>query len=207
MWGYFHMRTPRIGSKQTGYYMFFLLATVFLIGILVGAIAQNFSNNDNTPYLLYYVKQILSVFQAGNFISNSGYLFLSCMALQTLLLFFSLSCIGVPVILFIPFCKGFSIGCVSAYLYTTLELRGIAANLLIFWLPDCVAALILLIFTRIALDTSYSLFCSNILGKGQGGTVKSHQCLRVFLITSLGYLPCAVWAGIAAAIFAPVFLK
>ena len=72
MWGFFHLHTPRIGSKQNGDNVLFLLSIVFLCGILSGAIAQNFSNSDNAPYLLYYVEQILTVFQTGNFITNSS---------------------------------------------------------------------------------------------------------------------------------------
>ena len=133
--------------------------------------------------------------------------FLSAMILQAVVLFFSLSCIGAPVLACVPVLRGISIGCVSAYLYASMGMRGLLANLILFWLPAILQSVFLVLFTDAALDTSTSLFRLNFLEQATGAGPKISRCLRIFVVSSLGMLLAAILEGLLAVIFAPVFLK
>lgn len=121
--------------------------------------------------------------------------------------FFSLSCIGAPVLACVPVLRGISIGCVSAYLYASMGMRGLLANLILFWLPAILQSVFLVLFTDAALDTSTSLFRLNFLEQATGAGTKISRCLRIFVVSSLGMLLAAILEGLLAVIFAPVFLK
>ena len=173
------------------------LALALLAGVLCGSFWQHASQQN--VYLSYFAEQYLAGHNTGSF--------LSAMILQAVVLFFSLSCIGAPVLACVPVLRGISIGCVSAYLYASMGMRGLLANLILFWLPAILQSVFLVLFTDAALDTSTSLFRLNFLEQATGAGTKISRCLRIFVVSSLGMLLAAILEGLLAVIFAPVFLK
>mgnify|MGYP003094454021 CR=1 FL=1 len=165
------------------------LALALLAGVLCGSFWQHAGHNT------------------GSFSAAMSVSFLSAMILQAVVLFFSLSCIGAPVLACVPVLRGISIGCVSAYLYASMGMRGLLANLILFWLPAILQSVFLVLFTDAALDTSTSLFRLNFLEQATGAGTKISRCLRIFVVSSLGMLLAAILEGLLAVIFAPVFLK
>ena len=168
------------------------LALALLAGVLCGSFWQHASQQN--VYLSYFAEQYLAGHNTGSFSAAMSVSFLSAMILQAVVLFFSLSCIGAPVLACVPVLRGISIGCVLA-------------NLILFWLPAILQSVFLVLFTDAALDTSTSLFRLNFLEQATGAGTKISRCLRIFVVSSLGMLLAAILEGLLAVIFAPVFLK
>ena len=181
------------------------LALALLAGVLCGSFWQHASQQN--VYLSYFAEQYLAGHNTGSFSAAMSVSFLSAMILQAVVLFFSLSCIGAPVLACVPVLRGISIGCVSAYLYASMGMRGLLANLILFWLPAILQSVFLVLFTDAALDTSTSLFRLNFLEQATGAGTRISRCLRIFVVSSLGMLLAAILEGLLAVIFAPVFLK
>ena len=150
------------------------LALALLAGVLCGSFWQHASQQN--VYLSYFAEQYLAGHNTGSFSAAMSVSFLSAMILQAVVLFFSLSCIGAPVLACVPVLRGISIGCVSAYLYASMGMRGLLANLILFWLPAILQSVFLVLFTDAALDTSTSLFRLNFLEQATGAGTKISRC-------------------------------
>lgn len=198
-------RSAGARGNHTSHLQAACLALALLAGVLCGSFWQHASGEN--AYLSYFVEQYLAGHNTGSFSAAMSAAFLSAMVLQAVVLFFSLSCIGAPVLACVPVLRGISIGCVSAYLYASMGMRGLLANLILLWLPGILQAVFLIVFTDAALDTSVSLFRLNFLEQTTGAGTKISRCLRIFVISSLGMLLAAVLEGLLAVIFAPVLLK
>lgn len=186
-----------------------ILAACYAAGLVLGAYFYMQAAQQNAQnYLAYYVQEILKTYRSATFLPVAAVVFLSCVILQAVLLLVSLSCIGAPVIFCVPFCKGFSAGCLCAALIAVQGFRGAMAYMLLFWLPELLQITFLLFFADIALQTSLCLFSIHLCRKSSETSVftKVSLCLRIFLITALAYLACAIVAGLLSCIFAPLFL-
>lgn len=182
------------------------LSCTLLAGVAFGSIFPYLAESNR--YLSYFAHQYLVGNHGGGFSSVASGSFFSAMMLQAVVLFFSFSCIGAPVLLCIPFLRGIAIGCISAFLYTEMGSRGLAANMILLWIPEVLQAACLLFFVLAALNTSISLFQSNFLSKTPNSAgPKVSRCLRCFVFSSLGLLLASVIEGLLAAIFAPVLLN
>ncbi|MEG2595885.1 MAG: hypothetical protein RR937_09170 [Ruthenibacterium sp.] len=210
MQGVFRMKQLRIQKNtRPKHWHLWALTGCYCAGLILGAyFYAQAKGNGIQNYMTYYVQEILKTYRNASFLPVAAFVFLSCIALQGILLFFSLSCIGAPAIFCVPLFKGFSAGCLCAALITLQGFRGAIAQLLLFWLPELLQISILLLFADIALRTSLCLFSFNICRKNSGNSAfaKIALCLRMFLLTALAYLVCAIVAGGLSCVFAPVFL-
>lgn len=197
-------RQPDTSQNKNARVKLFGLSCAMLAGVLLGSICQVAAESNR--YATYFVRQYLEGVHGGGFIATASGTFLSAMAMQAAALFFSLSCIGAPVLLCLPFLRGVSIGCVSAYLYSDMGSRGLLANLILLWVPEVLRALLLISFISIALDTSVSLFRLNFLARSPSPDMGIKRCLHSFVLASLGMLPVSILEGVLAAVFAPVLL-
>ncbi|MEG1641007.1 MAG: hypothetical protein RR284_08805 [Ruthenibacterium sp.] len=210
MQGIFHAKRLHVRKNaQPIHWHLWALTGCYCAGLVLGAYFYMQSTQIGTQtYLTYYVQELLKTYRSAAFLPVAALVFLSCVTLQGILLFFSLSCIGAPVIFCVPIFKGISAGCLCAALVSLQGFRGAMAHLLLFWLPELLQISILLLFSDIALRTSLCLFSCNLCNKnsGNGTFTKISLCLRMFLLTALAYLVCAVAAGVLSCVFAPVFL-
>lgn len=197
------LRTRQIATRYR--WSIWLPVLCYLCGITAGAIIEAQSRANSQAYALYFVKQVLSVYAGGSFTQVMGYNFLCQFALQSIVLFFSFSCIGTPAILCMPLLKGITLGCVSGYLYAVRGFAGVCANLFLFWLPQILEACLLFFFVSRALLLSSSLFTYNVLEQKSAGTGKVQSCVIAFLMTSLGGIGTSLLSGLLSAVFAPVF--
>ena len=180
------------------------LSCALLAGVLLGSVCQ--VTAESSRYATYFVRQYLNGIHGGGFTATVSGTFLSSMTMQAVVLFFSLSCIGAPVLLCLPFLRGVSIGCVSAYLYNEMGSRGLLANLILLWIPEVLRALLLIFFVSIALDTSVSLFRLNFLARSPSPDIGIKRCLHSFVLISFGMLLVSMLEGVLDAVFAPVLL-
>lgn len=194
-------KAPRtgFGKKMAG------LSCLLLSGVALGSFFPYLAGSNR--YFSYFVHQYLMGNHSGSFASVASGSFFSAMMLQALVLFFSLSCIGAPVLLCIPFLRGIAIGCIAAYLYTEMGSRGLLANMILLWIPEVLQAACLLFFVAAALNTSLGLFRSNFVAKAPSPVgPKMGRCLRCFVSSSIGLLLASLIEGLLAAIFAPALL-
>lgn len=183
------------------------LASLILFGIVLGALFEEASRAGGQAYMTYFTQQVLSVYQNGSFLGVMGFCFLSAFIMQSLVLFFGLSCIGTPAVALMPLCKGFSMGCVSGYLCSVYGLRGTLGNLIIFWLPDVIQCVLLLILANAALATSTNLFITQILDRQPVGGTRLLRCMELFLFTGIASLVPSLFSGALSVLFSPVFLR
>lgn len=182
------------------------LSCSLLAGVVFGSIFPYMAGSNR--YLSYFAQQYLVGNHNGSFSSVASGSFFSAMVMQATVLFFSLSCIGVPLLLCIPFLRGITIGCISAYLYTEMGSRGLVANMILLWIPEVLQAACLLFFVSAALQTSIDLFRSCFLAQTSGSAApKIGRCIRCFIFSSLGLLLASLIEGLLAAVFAPVLLN
>lgn len=182
------------------------LSCTLFAGIVFGSIFPYMAESNR--YLAYFVQQYLVGNHSGSFSSVASGSFFSAMMMQATVLFFSLSCIGAPLLLCIPFLRGITIGCISAYLYTGMGTRGLVANMILLWIPEVLQAACLLFFVSAALETSIDLFRLSFLAQTSGfAATKISRCMRCFIFSSLGLLLAALIEGLLAAVFAPVLLN
>ncbi len=205
------LRRAKTAHSKGGKYKSFtvkiaVFAGVLLLGVVLGSTVPY--TLEESRYLSYFVQQYLIENHGGSFAAVASGSFLSAMLLQVTVLFFSVSCIGAPVLLCILLLRGFSIGCIASFLYTQLGLRGLLANLALLWLPQVLQAIFLLFFVVAAWDGSVGLFRQHLAAQTTD-TAKPNlsRCLRCFLFSSLGMLLAALAEGLLAAIFAPVLLQ
>lgn len=182
-----------------------ILSCALLAGVIFGSIYA--ATAESNRYIIYFVQQYLNGVHGGGFATAMSGTFLSSMAMQAVVLFFSLSCIGAPVLLCLPFLRGVIIGCVSAYLYRYMGSRGLLANLLLLWIPEVLRALLLIAFIAAAWDTSVGLFRLNFLTQTPGPDPRIKRCLRCFVLASFGMLLVSLLEGVLSAVFAPVLLE
>lgn len=182
------------------------LSCSLFAGVVFGSVFPYMAESNR--YLAYFVQQYLVGNHNGSFSSVASGSFLSSMLMQATVLFFGLSCIGAPLLVCIPFLRGITIGCISAYLYTEMGSRGLVANMILLWIPEVLQAACLLFFVSAALELSIDLFRSSFLAQTPGSAgPKIGRCMRCFIFSSLGLLLASVIEGLLAAIFAPVLLN
>ncbi|MEG2287144.1 MAG: hypothetical protein RSA17_02915 [Ruthenibacterium sp.] len=209
MRGFYHYRARPLHAKRiilgSKRWQQWLPAALLLLGIITGAVMEASGRTGGQAYLAYFVRQLLHIYSDSTFNGIVGFAFISAFLLHATMFFFSFSCIGTPAVLLVPLLKGFYIGCISGYLYGTMGLRGIAANLLLCFLPHMGEAVLLLYFTSHSLQLSNSLFRYLIAQKADS-CIRTQACLQAFLTASLGLIGTSLGTGLLSAVFAPVFL-
>lgn len=201
--GKIHSSSLSLAKKRTKPRIL-LLAGILLLGIFFGSMWQQSSLQN--AYLSYFAQQYLAHCGSGLLAVVSG-TFLSYILLETVVLFFSFSCIGTPVLFCIAALYGIPLGCITTYLYTSLGMRGLLANMILFLVPHLIAACSLVYFLDVAIGASTALFRIHMKGCASGMNAKMRYCFNSFLITLCGMLAAALLKGILCAIFAPVLLK
>lgn len=181
------------------------LGCILLAGVLLGSLWQ--SVGAQNPYLSHFIAQYLEQHRTVSFPAVVSASFFSAILVQVLIVLLGLSCVGIPFLLVVPLLHGVSVGCIGAFLYGSMGMRGLLANLILFWVPEVMQAVLLLLLVNTALDTSLSLFRAGFLSQSTDGIrTQIDACLRCFVQTSLGMLAAVLLEGALSAVFAPVLL-
>lgn len=184
-----------------------LLSLALLAGLLCGSLWLAGAQGQTAKYLSYFAQQYLRRYKAGEFWPAFTVAYLSAFLLLGLVLFLSFSCLGAPLIFCAPLCKGIALGCISAYLYTQWGLRGMAANLLLLFIPELAKVGGLLLLSVRALDASVGLFKLNCVQQAPGAAAKMSRSLRSFVAAASLTLAASLLQAALTAVFGPVFLK
>ncbi len=179
---------------------------VLLVGIVAGSFLQvntTVATSGGQAYISFFIEQIM-LEHRQSVVEVVAFSFISALFLHLLVFFFSFSCVGTPVLIIIPFLKGAYIGCISGYLYTSLGLTGVLANLLIFFAPQLGEAFLLCVLTTQAMYVSSGLF-KLLISKKYECFVRLQSFVQCFVYTSLALAVTSVLSGVLSFVFVPVF--
>ena len=175
-----------------------------LAGVALGSFLPAGTGEQGT-YFSYFAQQYLKLYQGTSFYDLFAASFLAPLLLQSALFFCAASCFGGPVAALLLLFRGIGIGGVSTYLYQLLGLRGMAANLVLFFLPSLFQCLLHWWMAGAAWRSSAALF--RLHCRTQAGSLPTsiRHPLRVYLLSSIGLAAAAALQAGLSLLFAVVF--
>lgn len=177
------------------------LTALFFIGQVCGAL---YAAKNQSGYLHYFLTGYLNEHFSGAFTPVFSLSFLPVIGVHLLLLVLSVSCAAAPVIVSLPFIKGFSIGMISASLYISYGLKGILINLVLLWLPAMIQSVALIAFSCESMGASVELFRSVMMKKGFPN-VSFYELGSSFVLWSAAGLAAAFLEGVFAMLLGGAF--
>lgn len=125
------MRQNAIAYLRVNLVLYFFIILLFLIGVIFGALAVKTLGEEQKAELITYMKVFFQGLNKGENASLDMGVFVKQVVLNNiktvaLIWLLGLTVIGVPIILFIVFTRGFVIGFTIGFLVNEYVLRGIA---------------------------------------------------------------------------------
>ena len=199
-------RGTRWSVKRSEESVLLFLMVTYYVGLLTGSILQCGEGRLAKFLTLFAQNYGHTVLNTDPFTCFRG-LFLSFFLVLTALFVLSLCSVGAPFILLIPFLKGIQVGAFTSYLYTTLQLKGLFANILLLWPHQVICAGITIVFALFALQSSLRLF-EVTLGRRTPKEISAPTILlKPYLICcGLNFLP-VFYELMANFLFLPIFIS
>lgn len=202
------LRTHRLPYKKSGSWIYTIFACITLSGVLLGSLWEGYARASSNEYAGYFVLQYLARYEASvSFRTLLGSIVWPSMFPLLFLLYNGFSCIGIPFVLFVPLLKGFSIGSISGYLYSTYGLQGMATVLILFFLPQMIQLWAVLLLSQASAHASIGLLMHHFTGDVINVTDRLARMLRMSAKALLLTLTACVLESILTVVFAPVLLK
>lgn len=162
------------------------LISIFLSGMIIGAIAAKHTDNAINAKLITMfsdftmLRSTQSIFQTfvNSFIVSFIYL--------SIVFAFGLCAVGIPIISIIPLCRGIGIGMIAGYLYSTYSLSGAGYCMVILFPSAIISTAALLFGCNESFVMSYEIF--NVMsGKipNQYGNIFKRYSLRYFILLAI----------------------
>ncbi|MEG0178218.1 MAG: hypothetical protein RR654_01575 [Oscillospiraceae bacterium] len=188
--------------------MFIIMGTIALLGVLCGAIYVNICQVKEQDFIMYYINEFLNYHKSETFAVLTSFVFLSSLILHIIAVAMGFSCIGMPIVAVLPLIKGFTIGCVSSYLYNEMGIKGALLNLLMLWLPQVLQTVLLVMLCAHAFILSKSLF-GLALGSNNSNSIQiaSKLFVKAFTFTSFFLLFTSIIESMLSQIFASVMIN
>ncbi len=197
------LRSRRILQKSRVWH-YWAPILFLLLGIILGSLFEQLQRNDGQAFITYFITYILNIY-SNTFLNIVSFVFLSAFFLHVITLFLGFCTFGLPLILLVPFIKGLYFGCVSGYLYSTMGVRGIVANFLIFLLPQIIEAYLLFVLCTQSSYHSVGIF-KLIINKKTDVVLHTQLFIKRFLYSSIFLIISSLLNGVLAIVFSPVFL-
>lgn len=177
----------------------------YFLGLVIGAI-NGVGIQDRKGYFQLFIEQYLSVHLTNSIWEIWQMDFLSTLFLLSVLLFSALSCVGTPIIFFLPAIRGMFTGLLTACLYTQEGIKGILLNGLTFLIPNTGIAIVMILFATECSKSSIEMMKHIAQQEGCISKISVKQlCWKFFLSGAMVLLFCFIQA-ILLAIFGPLFL-
>lgn len=169
-------------KKNKKGYIFIL--SLILIGIIFGSLFMTILDNHD---LLLVTNQITAFFDGIknvelNYITALKNSLISNLLLVTLIWFLGISIIGIPIILFLLFMKGFILGFSIASIIYKFSFKGIFISLFYIFPHQLITILSLLILGYYSLNFSYNLFLAILKRKTINYTTITSKYLKIFIM-------------------------
>lgn len=185
-------RTAAVGRRKAGNRLACGMGALYLLGLCIGAACSRFLSSTLLTYAEYYTQFSLNLHKTGNqpLIFSTG--FLSLFVQLTLLLVLGFCVLGCGLIPAFLLVKGTGTGCFFALLYTQLgPVKGLFMQALIFWLPEVLGSLVVVLLSVYALRVSFGLF-SSCTGHIPPSLRQNSKRLvnRYLILCFIGMMPC-----------------
>lgn len=141
-----------------GNWRLLLLLLIFTMGMLSGASLVKGEPPEILAQSLQKTEQLFGVRQNQSFLATFWQSLLPTCLLWGITFFSGLCAIGLPIILFIPFWKGISIGMLAGYYYSTFALKGLLYSLLLLYPGAIVATFGLLLCCNEGMKNTTDMF-------------------------------------------------
>ncbi|MEG1366619.1 MAG: hypothetical protein RSC96_05315 [Oscillospiraceae bacterium] len=200
---------PKMQSKRSNIYFFYavILGSIMLLGILIGALLISADAKISNKYPIFLINAFLQSHKSVSFTMLLSFSFLSGMIIHILTLICGFSCVGAPFIAAIPFLRGMFMGCISGYLYADMGIKGVLLNAILFWLPQALQGMALIVFASYALDTSLSMFATCFLEPVQSIKTRLKLYVKSFIFTSLILFITAIFESLLSGLLAEVLIN
>lgn len=184
---------------------YFFIILIFIVGIVIGALAVKTLPEDQKIELVNYLKIFFQGLLKGQEVSDGGTLWaVVCSSLKTIGLMWLLgfTIVGIPFVLFIVFIRGFVIGFTVGFLVNEYVMRGIFFALAAV-LPHNFFAIPAVIVTGVT-ATSFSLLLVRHKKRKKPGLL--YQSL-VYSLTCFAMLLMMLLGALIEVYISPVFMK
>lgn len=197
----------RFRNGKRGDSLFYMvLACMVLAGVLAGTIWEAYARFAQNEYVSYFVKQYLNRYTYSSFGALLGGILWPSMLSLLFLVYNGFSCIGFPFILVVPLLKGFSIGSISGYLYATHGLHGMAAVLVLFFLPQMLQLWAILLLSQASANASFGLLLNHFTNQTVNEPFRLGQMVRRLAQSIVITVLACVLESALSVVFAPVLL-
>lgn len=182
------------------------LGAVYLLGVLLGAVCSRFLSESLLTYARYFALTDLELHKTGSAALIFSTSFLSRFCQLTLVLLLGFCVLGSGLIPLLLLLKGAGTGIFFSLLYAQLgPLQGMLLQALVFWLPEVLGSLLVVVISVNALHVSWGLLGS-CLGKAAAGLGRSaRKLVNQYLI---GCFVCMIPCGLSvlcSIVFAGLF--
>lgn len=179
------------------------LAGLFFAGLVLGTLGAR--GSQGTTFLGLFAERLVHLRTGAGFLTASGSVLLSGMLFLAAALLLGASAFGAPILMLLPLARGIGVGCVSAWLVQRAGMHGAVVELAFFLIPDCAAALVILVYCSFCVQTSTRLFLFHVAGKSASG-IRVDDLFRLFLLSVLALLLVSLLTGVLSAALRPVLL-
>lgn len=137
-----HKITKKGISLSGRFQKLFLLAVIFIIGLIFGSITVKSLSDSLTTQIQTIIQNYFYIQSGQTFFQNFLYTFSSEFLILIIPFIFGMCIIGEPVMWLIPAIRGLGLGLISGYLYKTYSLQGMEYFAIIVLIPSALASAI-----------------------------------------------------------------
>ena len=169
------------------------MGALYLAGLAAGAVCVSFLSEKLLAYAAYFTQFNLNLHKTGNQPLIFSTSFLSLFVQLTLVLMLGFCVLGCGLIPLFLVVKGAGTGCFFALLYTQVgTVKGLFLQALVFWLPEVLGSLIVILLSAFALRVSLGL-AQGCTGQFPPALRQSSKCLvhRYLALCFAAMVPCA----------------
>ncbi|MBP2653770.1 MAG: stage sporulation protein [Firmicutes bacterium] len=185
---------------------YFFMTLIFIVGVVIGALAVKTLPEDQKIELVGYLKLFFQGLQqrptnVGDF-DLFGIVLINNLKTVILMWLFGFTVVGIPIVLFIVFTRGFVIGFTVGFLINEYVIKGLAFALTAI-LPHNFFAVPAVLVTGVS-ATAYSLML--VRRRGRGKVNLMYESIG-YTVVCLMMLAVMVFSAIIEVYISPVFMK
>ena len=192
-------------SRERSLFWAVLLGASNLAGLLAGSLLYIWGGEELAPFMEYFTQASVDQRQSGVLGSIFSTAFLSALAQLTAALLMGFCAFGGPLLFLLVAMRGVSIGGICAVLYAQSGMKGVLLYTLLFWLPDMIFSLLLIVLSCSAVALSNTV-AANCLGAASPGLrLKAQRLMARYLTVSVVCILPSALAGLLGRVFGPIF--
>lgn len=207
-----HQKIPRSapgqalsGERQRPNLLLTLLATLFITGVIIGAVCSRNAGGDLLEKLLQVIENYTEIRTKQSMTVNFGNSFAAGMFFLLFLYLVGMTAWGVPAALILPLFKGMGYGMVCGTLYADYAARGFGYAALVILPGTLISTLAILVAAKESIRFSSGIFTQICLSREKRSDCFRDYSIR-FLILILFILIASFVDMITIRLFSGMFL-